>query len=469
MLKFYNTLTRQIEDFIPINPSLITYYSCGPTVYDYAHIGHARTYVFADSVERVLTYNGFPVKRVMNITDVGHLTSDSDSGEDKMEKGASREKKSVWEIARVYTEDFFAMMDALNIKKPDEKNITRATEYIPQMIQLVGTLEKKGFTYTIGDGVYFDTSKFPDYGKLTGRSLAELEKGNKMGARVEAVSGKKHPLDFALWKLTPNGIKRQMEWDSPWGKGFPGWHIECSAMILATLGDQIDIHTGGVDHIPIHHTNEIAQSEAATGKSPFVRYWVHGEHLLVDGKKMSKSLGNFYRLKDIVEKGFDPIALRYLFLTASYHQQMNFTWKALESAQNALDNLRHAVAALSNNQATEKNTKDTDKLSDSFKSAVNDDLNMPQALGVVWETVKSDLSGDKKRELIGKFDSVLGLGFMNLKVTVIEEQPVLEEVKHMVKERENLRKEKKFSEADTLRKKLKNWATSSKIPPMARK
>lgn len=290
MLKLYNTLTHKVEEFSPLTPPVVTYYSCGPTVYDFAHIGHARTYIFADILQRVLEFNGFQVKRVMNITDVGHLTSDADSGEDKMERGAAREKKSVWDIAKFYTTDFMDMIKKLNIKEP--QIICKATDNITSMIRIIEVLEKKGFTYKIADGLYFDTSKFPDYGKLTGQTYEDLQKTLKAGARVEMVEGKKHPTDFALWKFTPAGIKRQMEWDSPWGRGFPGWHIECSAMSMKYLGETIDLHSGGVDHIPIHHTNEIAQSEAATGKT-FVRFWLHADHLLVDGQKMSKSLNNF--------------------------------------------------------------------------------------------------------------------------------------------------------------------------------
>lgn len=264
MFQIYNTLTHKIEEFKPINPLNVGFYSCGPTVYDFIHIGHARTYIFADILQRVLEFNGYKVKRVMNITDVGHLASDADSGEDKMEKGAKREGRSVWDIAKFYTEDFFSMCQKLNIKKPEI--ICKATDYIKEMIQIMKVLEKKGFTYKTDDGIYFDTSKFRDYGKLTGQSFDKLQKSLKAGARVEFSQGKKHPTDFALWKFSPMGVKRQMEWDSPWGRGFPGWHLECSAMSMKYLGDTLDIHTGGVEHIPIHHTNEIAQSEAITGK-----------------------------------------------------------------------------------------------------------------------------------------------------------------------------------------------------------
>lgn len=457
MLRLYNSLTRKIEDFTPLTPHTVTYYSCGPTVYDYAHIGHARTYTFADVLERVLAFNGLAVKRVMNITDVGHLTSDADAGEDKMEKGAVREGKSVWDIARLYTDDFFTMLEALNIRKPPV--ICKATGYIPQMIDLVKRLEAKSFTYVISDGVYFDTTKFPDYGKLTGQSFSELEKGLKAGARVEIVEGKKHPTDFALWKLTPPGLKRQMEWDSPWGKGFPGWHIECSAMVMATLSETIDIHTGGVDHIPIHHTNEIAQSEAATGKQ-FVRFWLHGEHLLVDGKKMSKSLGNFFRVSDCSAKGFSPMALRYLFLTASYRKTMNFTWESLTAAQHALDGLYEQISNFNSQIANRKReTLSQEKLEkadgfrDAFTYAINDDVNTAKALAVLWEVIKSNIPPGDKLDLLFLFDEVLGLKLRESGVRN-SESGIPEEIDGLVKKREQLRKEKKWKESDDVRREI---------------
>jgi len=489
MLKLYNTLTHKIEDFKPIKPPEVGYYSCGPTVYDFAHIGHARTYIFADVLQRALVFNDYQVKRVMNITDVGHLTSDSDTGEDKMElasrrsgRGAAREKKSVWDIAEFYTKDFMEMINKLNIIKPEI--ICKATDHITSMIRIIELLHKKGYTYQIGDGVYFDTSKLSDYGKLTGQSFAQLQKTLKAGARIEMVEGKKHPTDFALWKLTPAGVKRQMEWDSPFapsqtrgeGKGFPGWHIECSAMSMKFLGETFDIHTGGVDHIPIHHTNEIAQSEAATGKK-FVKYWLHASHLLVDGEKMSKSLGNFYRLKDIVEKKYHPLSLRYLFLTAHYRTQMNFTWKALEAADNAYTSLISSVVQLrqegydtSPTQLSQEKLTKIDDLRLRFTESVNDNLGTPLALAVVWETIKSNIPPGDKYELLLLFDEVLGL---NLKKTIRQladhkEKTDLEiplEIKELVNDRETLRKEKKFAEADKLRKDIENKGYSVEDSP----
>ncbi len=459
MLRLYNTLTHKIEEFKPINPSNVGYYSCGPTVYDFAHIGHARTYIFADVLQRVLEFNSYKVKRVMNITDVGHLTSDADVGEDKMEKGAAREKKTVWEIAKYYTDDFMKMLQKLNIKTPEI--ICKATDHIAPMIYIIEALAKKGFTYQIADGIYFDTSKFADYGKLTGQTFEKLQKTLKAGARVEMVSGKKHPTDFALWKLTPLGVKRQMEWDSPWGKGFPGWHVECSAMSMKYLGETLDIHTGGVDHIPIHHTNEIAQSEAVTSKQ-FVRYWLHADHLLVDGEKMSKSLGNYCKVKDVEEKGFSPLALRYLFLTANYRTQLNFTWESMKAAQSAYDSMKSQISNLkSQSEKRERTSLSQEKLDkieilrQKFSQAINDDLNTAQALSVVWETVKSNIPPGDKYDLLLLFDEVLGLGLSQ--ITDNRKQITIpENIKELVDKREELRKEKKWQEADKLRKEIES-------------
>lgn len=474
MLRLYNTLTRRIEEFKPLRRDWVGYYSCGPTVYDYAHIGHARTYVFADVLQRVLEFADYKVKRVMNITDVGHLTSDADSGQDKMElasrasgKGAQREHKSVWDIAQFYTDDFMQMLDQLHINRPDI--ICKATDYITSMIRMIEVLERKGFTYTISDGVYFDTTKLADYGKLTGQPFDALVKGLKAGARIEVVSEKKNPTDFALWKFSyPHGRsfdnalddatkRRQMEWESPWGKGFPGWHIECSAMSMHFLGETFDIHTGGVDHIPIHHTNEIAQSEAVTGR-PFVRFWLHGEHLLIEGEKMSKSLKNFYRIKDLEEKKYSPMALRYLFLTASYRVQLNFTWKALNAAQSALKNLYGKTrelqlsvkgskrAALSEGKPTKK-----DAFHKQFTDALFDDLNTAAALAVVWEVFKSNIPPDDKLDLLYLFDEVLGLGFRQITDNKEQTTDLPDEIKKLVYERERLRIDKKWVEADKIR------------------
>jgi cysteinyl-tRNA synthetase len=352
---------------------------------------------------------------------------------------------SVWDIAGKFTQQFFDSTDALNIKRPDK--VLKATDHIKEQIALIQTLEKKGFTYKIADGIYFDSSKLSDYGKLTGQKAEEL----KAGARVEMVEGKKHPTDFALWKFSyPNGrsfdvaeddsaSRRQMEWESPWGVGFPGWHIECSAMAMSALGETLDIHTGGIDHIPVHHTNEIAQSEAATGKQ-FVRYWVHHNFLQVEGEKMSKSLGNFYTVQDVVEKGFDPMALRYLYLQTHYRQEMNFTWDALKAAQTALDKLREEVVS-----------KDTtgsvlDEYKTRFLEALNDDMNTPKALAVVWELMKSDQSSDDKVATVAMLDTVLGLELFTQKMVEIPQDILM-----LIEKRKQFRSEKNYAKSDELR------------------
>lgn len=459
MLKLYNTLTKKIEEFVPRDPKLVTLYCCGPTVYDYAHIGNFRTYTMADILVRTLKYLGYQVKYVSNITDVGHLVSDSDSGEDKLEKGARREGKTAWDIAKFYTEAFLSDSKKLNLLEPDKR--PKPTEHIPEQIAMVKTLLDKGFAYTIDDGIYFDTSKFPDYGALTGQNIEDL----KAGARVEVNPQKRNPTDFALWKFSPSVKdasgqvqKRDMEWDSPFGKGFPGWHIECSAMSRKYLGDQIDIHTGGADLVPIHHTNEIAQSESATGKSPFVAYWVHGQFILVDNEKMAKSKGNFFRLSDIEAKHIDPLALRYLYLMAHYRTFLNFTWEGLSGAQKALDELRLQLSAISyhlseRTQLSEEKLKKVDAYREKFNTALENDLNMPQALAVAWEVVKSNIPSQDKNDLLMNFDEVLGLKLKReSRIEKREEIPV--DVKKLLDQREALRREKNFDEADELRKEI---------------
>ncbi|MBI4096470.1 MAG: cysteine--tRNA ligase [Candidatus Levybacteria bacterium] len=456
MLKLYNILTRKIEDFKPVKPPIVNMYTCGPTVYDYQHIGHMRRYVGDDILIRVLEFNGFRVKQAMNITDVGHLTSDSDTGEDKMEKGARKFGMSVWDIAKKFEKQFFNSIDVLNIQRPDI--LMHATDYIKEQIVFIEALEKKGFTYKISDGIYFDTSKFPDYGILTGQRSEELKKG----ARVEFVKGKKNVTDFALWKFSyPEGrsfdsaqddsaSRRQMEWASPWGVGFPGWHIECSTMAIKGLETEtLDIHTGGIDHIPIHHTNEIAQSEAATEKE-FVKYWIHHNFLHVDGNKMSKSIGNIFTVEDVVKKGFDPLALRYLFLQTHYRQEMNFTWDALEGAQIAYKRLIEEVSKLRNPKIG------CAEYEGRFLEAVNDDLNMAKALAIVWELIKSDYPDSAKAESLFKMDQVLGLDFENARekrklIKVV----VPNEVQILIEQRNHLRKQGSYTQADHVRNKIK--------------
>ncbi|MGB9883653.1 MAG: cysteine--tRNA ligase, partial [Microgenomates group bacterium] len=352
-MKLYNTLTRKIEDFQPINPPIVTFYSCGPTVYDYTHIGHMRTYTNNDVLKRALKYLGFQVKHVMNTTDVGHLTGDDDNGEDKLEKGAKKSGKTVWEVADFYTDYFFKTIEALNIRRPDI--VCPATKHISQMIEMIKKLEAKGYTYKTKEALYFDVSKFKNYGKLSGQKLEE--KIQKAREEVHIDPDKKHPADFALWFFRVGRFAdHTMHWDSPWGDGFPGWHIECSAMSTYYLGQPIDIHAGGVDHIPIHHENEIAQAEAANEK-PFVRFWFHNNFLMVDNQKMSKSLGNFYTIDDLRKNNIEPLAIRYLFLQTHYRQVMNFTWQSAKASQNALYNLRQNIIDLLNLSSSYQSNK----------------------------------------------------------------------------------------------------------------
>ena len=432
MLKIYNTLSHAVEEFKPINPPKVGVYSCGPTVYDYQHIGHMRRYFGDDILIRVLKHNDFEVEHVMNITDVGHLVSDADSGEDKMEKGAAKLGLSVWEIAKKFEKQFRDSCSNLNIKLPT--TLMHATDFIPDQIKLIKTLEEKGFTYTTSDGVYFDTTKFPDYFKLSRQNPVEL----KAGLRVD-LGEKKNISDFALWKFSPKDQKRQMEWESPWGVGFPGWHIECSAMSIKALGESFDIHTGGIDHINIHHTNEIARSEAATGK-PFVKYWIHHNFLVVNGEKMSKSLNNFITVQDVIEKGFDPLALRYLYLQTHYRQEMNFTWEALEAAQTALNKLRADYSRLDKGQV------DKD-LINRFLDALNEDLNTAAALAVVWESIKNNSTSST----IDFFDNIVGFELANFKLDQVEYP---QNIQDLIKEREKLRKEKKYEQADKIREEI---------------
>lgn len=453
MIKFYNTLTRKKESFKPLKKKEVGLYTCGPTVYWFAHIGNLRTYIFEDILKRVLEYNGFKVKHVMNITDVGHLTSDADTGEDKMEKGAKREGKTAWEIAQFYTDVFKNDIKKLNIKEPSIW--AKATDYIKEQVELIKILEKKGFTYKIADGIYFDSSKIKDYGILSGKKARKI----KAGARVKISLGKRNAKDFALWKFSPEGVKRQMEWDSPWAppgvrgkvKGFPGWHTECVAMSAKLLGMPFDIHTGGIDHISIHHTNEIAQSVAAFNKN-LARFWLHGEFVVLREGKMSKSKGNITILKDLVEKGINPLAYRYLCLTTHYRSKLTFSFSALESAQNALDNIYQKIREIkttSNRQRTTNNKmKNYEK---KFFNFINDDLDTPKALALMWKIIKDEgLKAQDKKYLLLDFDKVFGLSLDKIK-----KQEVPEEIIELVKEREKLRKEGEWQKADEIRKKIK--------------
>lgn len=472
MLKFFNTLSRKKEIFNPIRNGEVGLYTCGPTVYWFAHIGNLRTYIFEDILKRVLEYNGFKVKHVMNITDVGHLTSDADTGEDKMEKGAKREGKTAWEIAEFYTNVFKEDLKNLNIKEPTIW--TKATDYIKEQVELIEILEKRGFTYKISDGIYFDSSKLKNYGKLSGKKPKKI----KAGARIKIVSGKRNPTDFALWKFSPAGVKRQMEWNSPWGKGFPGWHTECVVMSVKHLGIPFDIHTGGIDHIPIHHTNEIAQAEAAFCQN-LARFWLHGEFLILKEGKMAKSKGNITTLKDLIEKGINPLAYRYLCLTTHYRAKLTFSWKSLESAQNALQNLRLSQTKKDGEYASsarkEKEIKKfLEKVDKEFLEAINNDLDTPKALSLLHSIYNYEKKLDDKFEIddkaikifqdyLLKFDTVLGLKLNTEPIShyIMKAETgkfnlgIPKEIIELAKERERLRKEGKWQASDGLRKKIK--------------
>jgi len=404
--QLYNSLSKQVQEFSSIDPQVVKMYTCGPTVYSFTHIGNFRTFALSDFLIRTLQFNGYNIKFIMNITDVGHLTGDNegdaDTGDDRLEVSARKEGKSVKDIVSFYTNQFMIDYEKLNLTKPEK--FTQATQYIKEQIDLVRRLKEKGFTYQIDDGVYFDTSKFKDYGHLSGFT----EESVKEGAQIEPNPQKKHPLDFALWKLSPPYSTRWQEWDSPWGKGFPGWHVECSAMIFKELGEQIDIHVGGEDHRAVHHQNEIAQSEGVSGKK-FSQFWVHVTFLQVDGGKMGKSLGNAYTLADLESKRFLPASLRYFYMTSHYRKPLNFTWESLTSAQNSLKKLYEIVGEYNGSKGSTGQV--SAEFLQKFERAINDDLNMPKALSVVWDLVKSELEEDIRVATLLKFDEVLGLGF----------------------------------------------------------
>ena len=448
-MKLYNSLSRKIETFKPIKKDEVGIYTCGPTVYNFAHIGNFRTYTSADILIRALKLNGFNTKYVMNITDVGHLTGDNegdaDTGEDRIEKTAKKEGKTAWDVAEFYTEAFIKDYELLNLTKPER--FAKATDNIKVQIELIQKLVEKGYTYGTSDGIYFDTSRFKNYGELS--DLDQI----KEGARVEVNHEKKNPRDFALWKFSPVGEKRQMEWKSPWGVGFPGWHIECSAMAMKYLGDgeqgrTIDLHVGGIDLKQTHHPNEIAQSEAATGKK-FVNYWIHSAFILVQGERMSKSLGNNYRLYDLDKSGYEPTSLRYLYLQTHYRQEMNFTFPALDGAENALKNLLQEIITWDDPAGS------LPEFEEKFRQAINEDLNTPKALAIMWELVKSDYPTGSKAKSLFKMDQILGFGLEEKSNMVKKNQYIVpEQIKEMLKEREKLRKEKRYNLADGIRRKI---------------
>ncbi len=436
-LRLYDTYTRSLREFQPLREDYVGLYTCGPTVYNYAHIGNLRTYIFEDILRRTLEFNGYSVKHVMNITDVGHLVSDADTGEDKMEKGSRRTGKSAWEIAEFYSQAFREDLKRLNILEPHIW--CRATDHIAEQIALIQCIEAKGYTYRLSDGIYFDTSKLPDYGYL-----ARLDvEGLQAGARID-IGEKRHPTDFALWKFSPSGQKRQMEWDSPWGVGFPGWHIECSAMSAKYLGVFFDIHCGGEDHIPVHHTNEIAQTEACHG-TRLANFWMHGYFLQVDEEKMSKSSGEFLRLQTLIDKGYDPLSYRLFCLSAHYRAKLNFTWESLDGAAISLDRLRNQVYEWGEPGDVDAN------YAHQFTEQVNDDLNMPRALAVTWEVARSDLPAPIRKATILYFDRVLGLGLGDWQPPKAE---IPESILALVQQRQQARSEKRWAEADALRQQI---------------
>ena len=447
-MRLYNTFSRQIEELKPLNTPIVNIYTCGPTVYDYPHVGNWFTYIREDILIRTLKANGLQPKWVMNITDVGHLVSDADEGEDKLEKGARREGKTAWEVAQFYTDYFVNGLDRLNILKPDV--LPKATDHIAEQIELIKKLEKKGFTYTISDGVYYDTSKFSKYSEFARLDIDEQQ----AGARVEVNPEKRNVTDFALWKFSPTDHKRDMEWDSPWGNGFPGWHIECSAMSMKYLGETLDIHAGGIDHVPVHHTNEIAQSEAATDK-PFANYWMHSNHITIEGEKIAKSLGNGITLEDIEAKGISLEAFRLHVLESHYRSQSKFSWESLESAQNRLKGYQEAAALIwqgqdQPSQGTVSFTNTTQELTNYLQN----DLNTALAL--------ADLSGFLdvlKGHLLSKTDVPAFKGFLKtvdelfgLRLSDIKDIDTHQ--KQLIEERDTARKNQDWAKSDELRVKL---------------
>ncbi|MCZ7553863.1 MAG: cysteine--tRNA ligase [Anaerolineae bacterium UTCFX2] len=433
-LRLFDTYTRSVRAFKPLEDNQVRLYACGLTVYDYAHIGNLRTYIFEDLLRRTLEFNGYTVNHVMNITDVGHLVSDADTGEDKMEKSAQKMGKTAWEIAEYYTQAFIQDFARLNIKMPTV--LCRATDHIQEQIDFIRCIEKNGYTYATSDGIYFDTSRLSDYGYL-----ARLDvEGLQAGSRIE-LGEKKHPTDFALWKFSPKDQQRQMEWDSPWGKGFPGWHIECSAMSVKYLGSFFDIHCGGEDHIPVHHTNEIAQTEACYA-THLANFWMHGYFLQLDEAKMAKSAGGFIRLQTLIDKGYDPLAYRFFTMNALYRAKLNFTWEGLDAAAKSFDRLRLMAYRWGAPGSVDEG------FVDQFREQINDDLNFPRALAVTWELTRSALPDSTKKATLLVFDQVLGLGLADWQPP---EQVIPDEILALAESRTKMRQEKRWAEADALR------------------
>jgi cysteinyl-tRNA synthetase len=443
-LKFYNTLTKTKDVFIPINPEEVRMYSCGPTVYKNATIGNMRTNIFQDVLRRVLRYNGYKLKHAMNITDVGHLVSDGDEGEDKMLKSAREEHKTPMQIAEYYTKLFFDDLAALNIETPEI--VCKATDHIQDMLEYVEKLMENGYAYETSNTIYFDVSKLDKYPILTNLDV----ENQKAGARVEVDPEKRNPYDFALWIKAPEN--HLMKWDSPWGPSYPGWHIECSAMGQKYLGDQFDIHTGGIDLIPTHHENEIAQSKGKCGKIP-ARYWLHGEYLLINGGKMSKSLGNVYLVKDIKEKGYDPIVYKLFSYSCHYRNKLNFTWEGIDSASKSLERLRNSyqLNLAGTDELTSEDIEKLNNIENEFHKAINDDLNMPLAMSFVWEAARFEKKNKEVAKLLKKFDSVLGIKIDEVSNSNTD---IPDEIKEIIEQRKQARNNKDFQKSDELRNEL---------------
>lgn len=450
-MKLYNTISRKKEEFEPIDRDCVRIYSCGPTVYNYAHIGNLRAYIFMDLLRRTLQYNGYKLKHVMNITDVGHLVSDSDEGEDKVEKAAREQNKDPLEITKKYTEAFFNDLARLNIQEPEI--IAKATDHIPEMLEYVKKIVENGYGYETSKGIYFDISKLDNYGVLSTINLDD----QKAGARVDVDLEKRHPLDFALWIKAPEN--HIMKWDSPWGLSYPGWHIECSAMSTKYLGEVFDIHTGGVDHIPIHHENEIAQSKGKSGHIP-AKIWAHNEFVLINGGKMSKSLGTIYTIEDLKEKGYEPLAYRYFCLNTHYRNKLNFTFDGISAAGIALNRLRDGIIAHSEGTSN-VSAEEIEQYRNEFKEAINDDLNTPKALSTLWTIIRDDKKSKKYLDLIKEFDGILGLDLDIEKITKLEEskekkasEELPEEIRDLIAKRTEARTNKNWAESDRIRDKL---------------
>ena len=453
---FFNTLGREKQVFEPIQDKKVGFYGCGPTVYNYAHIGNLRAYVHHDILVRSLRRAGFDVNHVMNITDVGHLSDDADDGDDKMVKTAEERGKSVLEIADFYTKAFFNDTDRMNITRPS--TVCKATEHIAEMIDLIKKIEKNGFTYFAGGNLYFDISKFPSYGDLALLRLDDQKTGVQTEfARIEQDQNKRNAGDFVLWFTKSKFENQALVWDSPWGRGYPGWHIECSAMSMKYLGDQFDIHSGGIDHIPIHHTNEIAQSEAATGKKPWVKYWLHNEFLVMDKGKMSKSSGGFLTLQSLVDEGFDPLDYRYFLLGGHYRSQLQFSFESLKGAKNSRKSLIDKVKNLSvkiDGQET-RNSSDCKNYMEDFNRAVEDDLNTPRALAVLWGLLKEGPATTETLAAVFDMDKVLGLGLENADGGGIDEK-FAQEIEELIEKRLQAKKARDFTTADNIRQNLKS-------------